>query len=141
MTSTFSPNAIVNAHATPPTIVNKDQSWLKDTFDYIFGRHYTNPDYTVPTYDETDRRSMTIPELLVGSAKTNLGERLYMRLLLADTFYFALAPIKQAGNSTEVEWDTISFNAFQPQPTPEEVRTHFFLSLPVYISTFSARPR
>lgn len=65
---------------------------------------------------------MSIPELLVGTAKTNLGETLFMKVLLADNFYFELAPLRPtAYNSLEVAWDTITFDAFQPQRTPQQV--------------------
>lgn len=123
MSNTFASSAVIGAYATPPTFVNKDQSWLRDTFDAIFGESNTNPDYLLPLFDETDKSTMTLPELLVGQGRTNLGERIFHRLLLADDFYFDLAPIREkTQGGLSVEWDTITFNPFQPQPTPEEGR-------------------
>lgn len=45
-----SPGAIVTAYTNPPNLTaNGDSSWLKETFNTIFGESLVNADYIIPT--------------------------------------------------------------------------------------------
>jgi hypothetical protein len=112
--------SITNAYATPPTIAGASFSPLKQQFDQIFGNTKANIDNYLATYDGQPRHIMSLPELMVGRDKTTLGTRFFMKLRIAaeDTFYFEIAPIEET-DKLGVEWDTVTFENFQPTPTPE----------------------
>jgi hypothetical protein len=66
---------------------------------------------------------MSLPQLLFGEAKTNLGEMIVLQQLLRDNFYTTvLAPIEVLPNgvSLTVKMDQITFKPILPQITPEE---------------------
>jgi hypothetical protein len=84
---------------------------------------YADPNYPLAGYYEAGQYKMSLPQLLFGEAKTNLGEMIVLQQLLRDNFYTTvLAPIEVLPNgvSLTVKMDQITFKPILPQITPEE---------------------
>jgi hypothetical protein len=84
------------------------------------------PGWRLEGFDEETKYVQSLPELLFGANKTNLGTRIVRQRLLDGNFYTqVLAPIQaiQWGESLEIQWDSIVFKPHLPQITPEEGRT------------------
>jgi len=87
---------------------------------------WKGPDYALEGFNEQSKFVQSLPELLFGQNKTNLGTRIIQQRLLDGNFYTqVLAPIQTIGwgDSLEIQWDQITFHPHMPQVTPEEGRT------------------
>ncbi len=85
-----------------------------------------NPHYALEGFNDQSKFVQSLPELLFGANKTNLGTKIVQQQLLADEFYVGVfAPVMpiQWGESLEIQWDVISFDPHLPQLMPEEGRS------------------
>lgn len=117
------------ALSNPPALGTND---LRGFVDEIFGVPYQQPAYSLEGFSEQTKFVQSLPELLFGVNKTNLGTRVITQQLLADNFYVqVLAPIVplQWGESLETQWDEMIFDPHLPQVVPEEGKLSSQLSL------------
>lgn len=109
--------------APPNTASNQSFSPVKQMVEQIIGEtQLTEEDWQRSGFSTDSKATMSLPQLVQGENKTNLGTTLYFKLLLQDNFYTQeIAPIDQnAPESMIVEWDSITFDRYTPQVTPEE---------------------
>ncbi len=112
------------ALANPPPLGTTE---LRAFADEVFGVPYANPNYALDGYfNEQTKYVMSMPELLFGENRTNLGTQIISRQLMADewllTDFAPIVPV-QWGESLEIQWDIIEFDPILPQALPEESRT------------------